>query len=81
MKVSEIFTSIEGEGSRSGMPCVFVRLYGCNLKCSYCDSQYACTGDEYTEMTVDDIAKQVLSTGILNVTITGGEPLIESHRG
>ena len=51
MKVVEIFKSIDGEGKRAGLPTTFIRLHGCNLSCSYCDSKYACTGDEYTEMT------------------------------
>lgn len=76
MKVVEIFKSIDGEGKRAGLPTTFIRLHGCNLKCSYCDSEYACTGDEYTDMSVDEIIHAVLDLGISNVTITGGEPLI-----
>lgn len=76
MKVSEIFLSVEGEGSRSGLPCVFVRLHGCNLRCSYCDSMYAVIGDDYKEMTVKEISDAVNSYNIHRVTITGGEPLI-----
>ena len=55
MKVVEIFKSIDGEGKRAGLPTTFIRLYGCNIKCSYCDSQYACVGGEYKDMTVDEI--------------------------
>ena len=76
MKVSEIFLSIEGEGSRAGLPCVFVRLHGCNLRCSYCDSMYAVEGCDYFEMSVDEIVSKVNSFGVGRVTITGGEPLI-----
>lgn len=79
MKVVEIFHSIEGEGLRAGLPATFIRLYGCNLNCSYCDSRYACEGDEFEEMTIVDIVKEVQQIGCPNVTITGGEPLI--HHG
>lgn len=76
MKVNEIFLSIEGEGIRTGLPSVFVRLYGCNLNCSYCDTRYSCENNEYTEMDVLEIAQKVLSYGVPNVTLTGGEPLL-----
>lgn len=76
MKVVEIFKSIDGEGKRAGLPTTFIRLHGCNLSCSYCDSKYACTGDEYTEMTPEQIIEYVLDIGINSVTVTGGEPLI-----
>ena len=59
MKVVEIFNSIEGEGSRAGYLATFIRLHGCNLRCSYCDSLYACTGDDFKEMTYIDIIKRV----------------------
>lgn len=78
-KVNEIFVSIDGEGVRTGLPTVFIRLYGCNLKCSYCDTRYSCENSEYTEMTLMDILEQVLSYGVPRVTLTGGEPLI--HEG
>ena len=75
-KVSEIFVSINGEGERAGEPAVFVRLVGCPLRCSYCDTAYALSYDsEHTLMTEDEIAEQILQTGITNVTLTGGEPL------
>ena len=80
LKVSEIFCSIDGEGIRAGCPTVFLRLYGCNLACSYCDSKYACKGNDYTSMSVNDICNKILSYGILNCTITGGEPLLESNQ-
>lgn len=79
MKVNEIFYSIEGEGIRAGVPCVFIRLFGCNIRCKYCDSLYACEGDDYTEMSIDDILKKVVEYDCPNVTVTGGEPLI--HEG
>jgi len=78
MKVNEIFTSIEGEGKRAGLPCTFIRLFGCNLKCSYCDSRYACEGTDYTVMSVDNILDTCKMFGVPRVTVTGGEPLIHA---
>ena len=75
-KVNEIFLSIDGEGYRTGLPVVFIRLYGCNLNCSYCDTRYSCEKEEYKEMSLYDILAQVLSYGVPRVTLTGGEPLI-----
>ena len=74
--VNEIFLSIDGEGYRTGLPVVFIRLYGCNLNCSYCDTRYSCEQQEYKEMSLYDILAQVLSYGVPRVTLTGGEPLI-----
>lgn len=76
-KVNEIFLSIDGEGVRTGLPTVFIRLYGCNLNCSYCDTRYSCENKEYTLMPLMDILEQVLSYGVPRVTLTGGEPLIQ----
>lgn len=75
-KVNEIFLSIDGEGYRTGLPVVFIRLYGCNLNCSYCDTRYSCEGQEYKEMSLYDILVEVLNYGVPRVTLTGGEPLI-----
>lgn len=79
MKVVEIFNSIEGEGKRAGLPATFIRLFGCNLRCTYCDSMYAVEGKDYTEMSVDEIISKVAEIGCPSVTVTGGEPLI--HEG
>ena len=76
MKVVEIFKSIDGEGRRTGLPVTFIRLYGCNLNCSYCDTRYGCVGNNYTEMSVKEICQKVIDLGLARVTITGGEPLI-----
>ena len=77
MKVSEIFKSIEGEGLRTGLPAVFIRLHGCNLRCSYCDSMYAVEGCDYKQISVAQILDAVKEYGdITHVTLTGGEPLI-----
>lgn len=81
MKVVEIFDSIDGEGIRTGQPATFIRLAGCNIRCSYCDTTYALFGEkekcEYTEMTVDKIISKV-NTNYNRVTLTGGEPLIHA---
>lgn len=78
MKVVEIFKSIDGEGVRAGLPVVFVRLYGCNLNCSYCDTPYSHTTeqDKAVELHPQVIVDWVVNSGIPRVTITGGEPLI-----
>ena len=76
MKVSEIFLSIEGEGKRVGTPCVFIRLYGCNLRCSYCDSLYAIEGKDYQELSINQIVDELKKYNVKNITLTGGEPLI-----
>lgn len=76
MKVVEIFNSIEGEGKRAGIPCTFIRFYGCNLNCTYCDSRYACDNDEYTVMSISEILDTVSNMSCKNITITGGEPLL-----
>lgn len=80
MKVSEIFKSIEGEGIRMGQAAVFVRLHGCNLRCSYCDSMYAVEGNDFKTMSVDEVLAAVDAyrneSGVKCVTLTGGEPLL-----
>lgn len=76
MKIAEIFESIQGEGPEIGMRAVFVRLYGCNLKCEGCDTRYSWNG-RYAELNMDDIEQQVYDFGIPNVIITGGEPLLQ----
>lgn len=75
LKVNEIFHSIQGESTYAGRRCVFVRLTGCNLRCSYCDTQYAY--DEGDELEIDDILDRITSYQCSLVEITGGEPLIQ----
>ncbi|MEJ2696167.1 MAG: radical SAM protein [Candidatus Sulfobium sp.] len=75
MKVCELFTSIQGESTYSGLPCVFVRLTGCNLRCSYCDTQYSYDGGD--EMEVADIVERIKEAGVNLVEVTGGEPLLQ----
>ena len=80
MKVCEIFRSIEGEGLRTGLPAVFIRLHGCNLRCNYCDSMYAVEGGDYKQMNVTQVLDAVKKfSGITHVTLTGGEPLIHQN--
>lgn len=78
MRVVEIFSSIDGEGIRAGAPTTFIRLFGCNLHCSYCDTRYACDDDQadYTVLSIPEIMQQVEDLGIKRITITGGEPMI-----
>ena len=75
--VNEIFYSIQGESSYAGQPCVFVRLTGCNLRCSYCDTRYAY--DEGQNLTIDGIIDRIISYQCRLVEITGGEPLIQKE--
>lgn len=76
MKVVEIFGSIDGEGLRTGELATFIRLAGCNLRCSYCDTCYALKNSDGIEMTIDEILEKVKNIGYKNITLTGGEPLI-----
>jgi 7-carboxy-7-deazaguanine synthase len=75
LRVSEIFHSIQGESTRTGLPTTFVRLTGCPLRCVWCDTEYAFTGGE--AMTVDQVLGQVAAFGCPTVCVTGGEPLAQ----
>lgn len=75
MQITEIFKSIQGESSYVGLPCVFVRLTGCNLRCTWCDSEYTFTGG--VKMTLDAVMARVEEFGGDLVEITGGEPLLQ----
>jgi len=77
LQVCEIFRSIQGEGLDAGLPCVFVRLAGCNLRCTYCDTPYAWERDDGREMPVRDIIAEVASYATNLVEVTGGEPLLQ----
>lgn len=79
--VVEIFKSIEGEGKRTGYPAVFVRLAGCNLRCSYCDTPYAQTASDATEcLNERELVDKISEYNCSRVTITGGEPLLHDLR-
>ncbi len=75
LTVTEIFHSIQGESSHMGRPCVFIRLTYCNLRCVWCDTEYAFEGG--TEMSVDEVLDVVRTYGCRLVEITGGEPLVQ----
>jgi 7-carboxy-7-deazaguanine synthase len=77
LKVNEIFYSIQGESSFAGLPFVFVRLTGCNLRCTYCDTKYAY--EEGTEMSVGQIIEQTKKYNCPYIEITGGEPLLQEE--
>jgi len=75
MKVNEIFYSIQGEGILVGVPSIFLRLTGCNLRCSYCDTKYAYVQGE--EMSIPAILDAIKKFTCTNICITGGEPLLQ----
>jgi 7-carboxy-7-deazaguanine synthase len=89
MFVTEIFKSIQGEGTRAGLPCIFVRLTGCNLRCTWCDTAYAFHGGK--KISVDEVAarvdelagrqegKQGANAAVPLVELTGGEPLLQEE--
>lgn len=75
MRVTEIFHSVQGESTFAGLPCVFVRLTGCPLRCSWCDTEYAFFGG--TDRSIDDVLNAVRPYGCGLVEVTGGEPLAQ----
>jgi 7-carboxy-7-deazaguanine synthase len=75
LRVSEIFHSLQGESTRAGLPTVFVRLTGCPLRCTWCDTDYAFSGGE--TMTLGDVLIEVAKHGARQVCVTGGEPLAQ----
>ena len=78
LRVNETFASVQGEGALIGAPSLFIRLDGCPLRCSWCDTPYALAGDAGTDTTVDELAR--LAQGFSRVVITGGEPLAQDIR-
>ncbi len=77
LKINEIFFSIQGESSYAGRPCVFIRLAGCNLRCTYCDTRYAYEEGSWREMS--DIEQEIRPFRCGLVEITGGEPLLQAQ--
>ena len=78
VRITEIYKSIQGESSFTGLPCIFVRLTGCNLRCVWCDSEYTFSGGE--NMALDGVMKRVRSLGPVKlVEITGGEPMLQER--
>ncbi len=76
VKLNEVFLSIQGESTRAGLPCTLVRLAGCNLRCSWCDTRYALLDGR--EMRVDDVLAEAARLGCPRVEVTGGEPLLQA---
>ncbi len=77
LRITEVFTSLQGEALTSGLPTTFVRLTGCPLRCVYCDSEYAFNGG--TQRSIDDLVGEVLDTCVSRVCVTGGEPLAQPN--
>ena len=76
MRIAEIFHSIQGEGLLAGVPSVFIRTSGCNLRCDWCDTPYASWKPEGPEMSVSEILKEISALNCNHVVLTGGEPMI-----
>src|SRR2546430_17547331 len=78
MQITEIYSSIQGESSFAGLPCIFVRLTGCNLRCHWCDSEYTFTGGQ--KMTLEQVLAEVRQLSPVKlVEITGGEPMLQER--
>ena len=75
LRITEVYVSVQGESTHAGKPCVFVRLTGCNLRCTWCDSEYTFTGGEHR--SIADVLAQVAAFGVHTVEVTGGEPLAQ----
>jgi 7-carboxy-7-deazaguanine synthase len=76
MKISEIFYSIQGEGILAGVPSVFVRTTGCNLRCTWCDTPYTSWNPEGRDYSLDEIVSEARGVGAKHTVVTGGEPMI-----
>src|SRR3984893_2504451 len=76
LKIAELFYSIQGEGSLAGVPSVFIRTSGCNLRCRWCDTPYTSWTPEGTDLTLDQILDEVRAHPAAHVVVTGGEPMI-----
>jgi 7-carboxy-7-deazaguanine synthase len=79
MKISEIFYSIQGEGMLAGVPSVFLRTSGCNLRCTWCDTPYTSWKPEGDDLSLDNILADVRGRGSKHVVVTGGEPMIQQE--
>ena len=77
LRITEVFTSLQGEALTSGLPTTFIRLTGCPLRCVYCDSEYAFQGG--TQRLIDDLVHELITTGVNRVCVTGGEPLAQPN--
>jgi len=76
LRIAEIFASVQGEGVWLGTPSVFVRISGCNLRCSWCDTPYASWHPEGPTLSIEEVLAQVSAFGIRDVVVTGGEPML-----
>ncbi|GAB1489599.1 7-carboxy-7-deazaguanine synthase QueE [Opitutaceae bacterium] len=81
MLISEVFYSLQGEGELTGVPSVFIRTSGCNLRCAWCDTPYASWNPEGTPRTVENLVREVICHPARHVVITGGEPMIAKGVG
>src|SRR4051795_3337539 len=79
LKIAEIFYSVQGEGILVGVPSVFVRTSGCNLRCVWCDTPYTSWSPEGSDIGIEEIVERVGLTGTRHTVITGGEPMIAPH--
>lgn len=77
MKISEIFYSIQGEGLHIGLPTVFLRLFACDLRCTWCDTMYAVEGTDFKNMNIEEVKEIIGSFDCKRICITGGEPLLQ----
>lgn len=77
LKINEIYKSVQGESSKAGLPCIFIRLTYCNLRCSYCDSEYAFYDGK--EMEIEEILSEIRNLDCKLVEVTGGEPLFQNE--
>jgi 7-carboxy-7-deazaguanine synthase len=76
IKIAELFTSVQGEGSLTGVPSVFIRLSGCNLRCRWCDTGFASWEPEGDLRAVDELVKEAANSGVRHAVVTGGEPML-----
>jgi 7-carboxy-7-deazaguanine synthase len=79
MTVSEIFYSIQGEGIQIGLPTIFLRLFGCDLRCSWCDTMYAVEGTNFKNIEIERVKEQIYMHDCKRICITGGEPLLQEE--
>ena len=77
MRISEIFFSVQGEGIQIGLPTIFLRLFGCDLRCSWCDSMYAVEGNDFKNLDIEQVKEEIHKHECKRVCITGGEPLLQ----
>lgn len=77
MRISEIFYSLQGEGVQIGLPTIFVRCFGCDLRCSWCDTMYAVEGTDFVYLSVEEVYSEIQKYRSKRICLTGGEPLLQ----